>query len=87
MATFTGTQEERTFDLGLDDGSYDLRIVETAEEQGGFGPQVRVRFRVLGHDNDDGTPKEFNNWYTIPVDKATNEIAPIRVGTKFGDLF
>jgi len=87
MATFTGTQEERVFNLGLEDGSYDLKIVEVEEEDGTFGPQTRVRFRVIDHENDEGEPVEFNNWYTHPINKNTGKMDPIRVGTVFGTLF
>jgi hypothetical protein len=87
MPTFTGTQEERVFDLGLEDGSYDLKIMETTEETGNFGPQLRVRFRVLDHENDEGEPIEFSNWYTYPINKTTGRMDPVRVGTEFGNLF
>lgn len=88
MPTFTGTQEEKVFDLGLEDGAYDLKIVDASEDtSGNFGPQLKVTYEVIGYERDDGSPVTFMNWYSYPINKDTGKIAPVRVGTEFGNLF
>jgi hypothetical protein len=87
MPTFTGTQEERKFDLGLEDGAYDLKVVSTEETQGDYGPQLQVRYQVVGYERDDGEPIEFNHWYGYPINKTTKEVDPVRIGTELGNLF
>jgi hypothetical protein len=83
MPTFAGTQQAAGPDL--EDGSYEVIITEAQQEDGQYGPQVRVRFRVAK--GQEGEGQEFNSWYSLYTNKTTGAIEPIRVGSKFGDLF
>lgn len=82
MPTFAGTQ--KSSGPSLEDGSYEAIITEAVQEEGQYGPQVKVRFRVAK--GQEGEGEEFNTWYSLYT-KSDGSVEPIRVGTKFGDLF